>query len=106
MTGTSPPGCELLAPMALLFARYPVFSASGRGTKHPWIPRADQRVTRSGSLDDDALFHHERDMLRTLDVRQWIAWDRDDVGELSFLEHTDLVGHPEQLGVRGGRGAE
>ena len=40
---------------------------------------------------DDTALHHEADVLERADVAQWIAWYRDDVGQLARGERPYTV---------------
>ncbi len=48
---------------------------------------------------DDAAFHDECDFLQDADVRQRVAGNRDDVGEVAGLQRADLPLPAEQLGA-------
>jgi hypothetical protein len=59
-----------------------------------------------GVHDDDAALHYEFDLAEDGDVREGIALDGDEVGELAALEGADLVLRVEKFGGRCGSGAD
>jgi len=50
---------------------------------------------------DDAVLHHEADVLNGLDVVEGVAGDGDDVGEEAGLELSHRVGPNPQMETRG-----
>src|SRR5580704_28237 len=54
--------------------------------------------------NDDAAFHHERDFLQDADVGQWVAGNRDNVGQVAVLECANLAFPAKELRCVDGAG--